>query len=574
MKSYFLRIILVGFVTTIAIISWLGITSYRNNKLSDSAARWVIHANNVKYHSEEVLALALDLEAGQRGFALTGMEEFLEPTYNASKQLPEHTKTLRALTRDNPAQQERLIKLEQLLEDKIAFTMDAIAKRHNQNTQGAIDLVSTLNGKRLTDEIREVIRLVQNEENRLLDRRTVTIEKRVNRFNAYFLGMVLTIGVILALLFYFIYVNLKARTEAESSLRLASERIQDVYNNAPCGYHSLDEQGTIVEMNNTWLEWLRYSRDEIVNRMSFEQLLHPDFVQKFKTTFARFKEKGVIRDEEFVVVRKDGTSFPVLVNEIAIFDEHKHFLKSRSTVMDYTEQKKALERIEQLNHDLESFSYSVSHDLRAPLRSIDGYTQILLEDYASRLDDEGRRVLQVVVNNARRMARLIDDLLDFSRIGRKEIERSLIETEPLVKSVISELVALEQGRQLDIRVGKLENCYGDPNLLRQVWMNLISNALKYTRNKDVAVIEITSQRKPEEVVFNVRDNGTGFDMQYANKLFGVFQRLHRQKDFEGTGVGLAIVHRIVTRHGGSVSGVGEPGVGATFSFTLPGPGNY
>ncbi len=572
MKSYFLRIILVGFVTTIAIISWLGYTSYRNNKLSDSAAQWVIHANNAKYHSEEVLALVLDLEAGQRGYALTGMEEFLEPAYRASKQLPEHIEELRSLTRDNSAQQERLTRLEQLLDDKIAFTMDAISQRRNQNTQAAIDLVSTLNGKRLTDEIREVIRLIQDEENQLLDERTVTIEKRVNRFNAYFLGMVLTIGVILILLFYFIYVNLKARTEAEDSLRFASARIQDVYNNAPCGYHSLDEQGIIVEMNNTWLEWLRYSREEVVNRITFEQLMHPDFVHKFKTTFARFKEQGVIRDEEFVVVRKDGTSFPVLLNEIAIFDEHKNFIKSRSTVMDYTEQKKALERIEQLNHDLESFSYSVSHDLRAPLRSIDGYTQILLEDYASKLDDEGRRVLHVVVNNARRMARLIDDLLDFSRIGRKEIERSLIETDSLVNSVISELVALEQGRQLDIRIGKLENCYGDPNLLRQVWVNLISNALKYTRNKDIAVIEITSESRPEEVVFNVRDNGTGFDMQYANKLFGVFQRLHRQKDFEGTGVGLAIVHRIVTRHGGSVSGQGETGAGAAFSFTLPRPG--
>ncbi len=571
MKSYFLRIILIGFVTTIAIISWLGITSYRNNKISESTARWVIHANNVKYHAEEVLALALDLEAGQRGFSLTGMEEFLEPTYAAANQLPEHTAALREITRDNPAQQERLRELEQIVDEKIAFTREAISKRRSQDTQGAIDLNATLTGKKLTDKIRELIRLVQQEENRLLDERTAIVEQRINRFNVYFLGMVLTIGMMLMLLFYFIYVNMKARTEAENSLRLASNRIQDMYNNAPCGYHSLDEHGTIVEMNNTWMEWLRYDRDEVVNQMPFEQLLHPDFVQKFRTTFKRFKEQGVIRDEEFVVMRKDGTSFPVLVNEIAIFDADKKFIKSRSTVMDYTEQKKALERIEQLNQDLESFSYSVSHDLRAPLRSIDGYTQILLEDYASKLDDEGRRVLQVVVNNARRMARLIDDLLDFSRIGRKEIERTLIQTDVLVDSVVADLIPLEKGRQLDIRLGKLENCYGDPNLLRQVWMNLISNALKYTRNKDIAVIEISSDLKPEEVVFTIRDNGTGFDMQYANKLFGVFQRLHRQKDFEGTGVGLAIVHRIVTRHGGHVWANGEHGAGATFGFALPNP---
>ncbi len=552
MKSYFLRIILIGFVTTIAIISWLGVTSYRNTRISENATHWVLHANNVKYHSEEVLALTIDLEAGQRGFALTGIEEFLEPTYHASKQLVSHTATLKTLTVDNPAQQERMIELERLVERKIAFTMRAIEKQRSDGAGAATELNATLTGKKLTDNIRKIIRIVQDEENRLLEERTAIMEQRMERFNVYFAGMVFTIGVILVLLFYFIYVNIRARTKAENSLRLASARIQDVYNNAPCGYHSLDEHGNVVEMNNTWLEWLRYSRDEIVNRVPFQQLIHPDYLEKFKTTFARFKEQGVIRDEEFVVVRKDGTSFPVLVNEIAIFDENKKFLKSRSTVMDYTEQKKALQRIEQLNHDLESFSYSVSHDLRAPLRSIDGYTQILLEDYAAKLDDEGKRVLQVVVNNARRMARLIDDLLDFSRVGRKEIARTVIQTEFLVRSVISELVALEQGRALDIRVGNLEPCYGDPNLLRQVWVNLISNALKYTRKKDVAIIEISAEADAEEVVFAVRDNGTGFDMQYAHKLFGVFQRLHRQNDFEGTGVGLAIVHRIVSRHGGRV----------------------
>jgi PAS domain S-box-containing protein len=567
--KYFHKKVWLGFLSAITIIAWLAITSYTNNKKSEVTSKAVAHTNRVLYHVEETLTLAVELESGQRGFSLTGEEEFLEPTNTSRKLLKQHLAILKDLASDNKTQLERIDNLANLITAKIDFTYKVIDMRKEQGLPAAIELIANMEGKRLMDDIRALTREIQREEDRLLKERMEQTNRRIEDFNAAFTGMLLATAVILIVVFSMIFISLKRRAQAELSLRQASETIKDMYDNAPCGYHSLDTDGKIVEMNNTWLQWLKYSREEVVNKMHIHQVLTQASLADFQQTFPRFKKEGRVKDLLFEVVRKDGTTFIILLNAIAIYDEKGIFLKCRSTVLDYTEQKKALTKIEQLNQELESFSYSVSHDLRAPLRSIDGYTQILLEDYAHRLDDEGKRVLNVVVNNARRMAKLIDDLLDFSRVGRKDVAKSVVNTESIVRSVVSELQFQEQGRDIEINVGPLDPCDADANLLRQVWVNLISNAIKYTRKKSKAQIEISSKKTPSEVIYAISDNGTGFDMQYAHKLFGVFQRLHRQQEFEGTGVGLAIVHRIMSRHGGRVWAEGEVDKGATFYFSLP-----
>jgi PAS domain S-box-containing protein len=566
---YFHKKVSLGFITAILIISWLALAAYQNNKKSANAARWISHTNRVLFHSEQILALTVDVESGQRGFALTGIEEFLEPAILSANQLEEHISSLKELTRDNHSQQERIGRLDQLVTEKLEFTQHAIEVRRAQGLEKVQSLNASLKGKRLMDQIRSLIQEIQHEEEGLLRERTALIEQRVQNFNKTFVGMLVATVVILILVFYMIYVNLGARARAEKSLRIASERISDIFENAPCGYHSVDAQGTLIEINNTWLQWLKMSRDEVVGKKKFFDLLTEESKATFHETFPRFKREGYVRDVPFDIVRSDGTTFSILLNSVALYDNEKNYLKSRSTAIDYTEQKKAVEKIEQLNHELESFSYSVSHDLRAPLRSIDGYTQILLEDYASNLDDEGKRILNVVVNNARRMATLIDDLLDFSRVSRKDVSKTVVNTENMVNSVLSELTSHENGRAIEATVHPLSPCEADPNLLRQVWTNLVSNALKYTRKKQKAIIDISCYQNPAEVVYKISDNGTGFDMQYSHKLFGVFQRLHRQQEFEGTGVGLAIVHRIITRHGGKVWAEGEVGKGASFYFSLP-----
>jgi len=227
--------------------------------------------------------------------------------------------------------------------------------------------------------------------------------------------------------------------------------------------------------------------------------------------------------------------------------------------------RKRTEALEAANQELESFSYSVSHDLRAPLRAVDGYARMLEEDYAARLDDEGRRLLAVVRQSSVRMGRLIDDLLAFSRLGRQQPAKQLVDMTELARDVVTEL---RNGAAASVELGALPSARADRALIRQVWTNLVGNALKYSGKRADARVEIGGRQDGGESVYWVRDNGVGFDMRYADKLFGVFQRLHRVDEFDGTGVGLAIVQRVVARHGGRVWAQAKPGEGAVFGFSL------
>lgn len=228
--------------------------------------------------------------------------------------------------------------------------------------------------------------------------------------------------------------------------------------------------------------------------------------------------------------------------------------------------------LEAANKDLEAFSYSISHDLRAPLRHIDGFARMLIEDCSDSLAAEPKRYLDTIIASARRMGLLIDDLLAFSRLGRQPLNRQWVNMQDLVQSAAGEVKANNGGRNsaAQIEVGELPPAEGDLSLLRQVWTNLLSNAIKYSEPRgSLARIVISGQRKGDGLHYSVHDNGVGFDMRYADKLFGVFQRLHPQDQFEGTGVGLAIVQRIVSRHGGKVTATAEVDQGACFSFELP-----
>jgi signal transduction histidine kinase len=240
-------------------------------------------------------------------------------------------------------------------------------------------------------------------------------------------------------------------------------------------------------------------------------------------------------------------------------------------------------QLEAANKELDAFSYSVSHDLRAPLRAIDGFSRILIEDYGGALAEEAKAYLQKVCDNTKQMGQLVDDLLAFARLGRQPLTKHVVDQDKIVRRCMEEMLKEQQGRQVEIVIGELPACHADPALLKQVWTNLISNAFKYTRKREKARIEIGCRTEPRlatngqtsspntagpEMVYFVKDNGAGFDMKYVRKLFGVFQRLHAAAAYEGTGVGLAIVQRIVQRHGGRVWGEAIPNEGATFSFTL------
>jgi light-regulated signal transduction histidine kinase (bacteriophytochrome) len=224
-----------------------------------------------------------------------------------------------------------------------------------------------------------------------------------------------------------------------------------------------------------------------------------------------------------------------------------------------------------VNKELDAFSHSVAHDLRAPLRAVDGYTSMLEDTYSARLDAEGRRLLGVVRASSQLMGRLIDALLDFARLGRQPLRTQAVELDNLVNQIVDELRADCGRRSIDFTVGKLGTAEADPALLKQVLVNLLGNAIKFTRGKNPAVVEVGRRKEAEKGdanIYYVKDNGAGFDMRYSDKLFGMFQRLHRTDEYEGTGVGLSIVQRIINRHGGRVWADSRPGEGATFYFTL------
>jgi len=251
--------------------------------------------------------------------------------------------------------------------------------------------------------------------------------------------------------------------------------------------------------------------------------------------------------------------------------ELKHAEDDIRKLNDELEQK-VIERtaqLESVNKELGSFSYSVSHDLRAPIRAINGYTSILMEDYAGKFDADGIKVLDSIMHNSKRMGQLIDDLLAFSKLGRKQVTVSEINMTALVISIREDLLFEDNENRTEFKVSVLPPAKGDQSLIKQVWTNLISNAIKYSKYKPKPYIEIGAYEKDNYVVYYIKDNGAGFDMQYYDKIFGVFQRLHSQEEFEGTGIGLAIAQKIVHRHNGKVWAESKLNDGACFYFSLP-----
>ncbi|MBK5277886.1 MAG: CHASE3 domain-containing protein [Bacteroidia bacterium] len=562
----------IGFMLTLGIFLALGVYTYLSSREQIESSQWVTNTNEVLYSSQRLLTIVLEAETGSRGFVLTGDSNFLEPYNHATDSLRKRADDLLKLTTDNVEQHEKIKILVAAIERKIEHGGKLILAREN-SLSSATEMATSLKGKKLMDEIRLLIDNFQATEKQILLARTLRAEQQIQDFNNLLLSTFILLIVLLGLMYGMIFINLKARKNAELELKNAADEIQDLYDNAPCGYFSVNSSITVSNSNQTLLGWLGYSLEEIVGKFKYEDFLSPEskamFLKSFEEDFARYKESGSVHDLEFDFKRKDGSLFPVIVSSVAVFGENGEFIKSRSTVMNNTERKKVENKIKLLNHELEAFTYSVSHDLRAPLRSVVGYTNIIKEDYSTILDKEGHRVINVIMNNALRMGQLIDDLLDFSRMGRKELSKSNLNMIEIVQNVWRELVSQENGRKLELNIAPLKMSTGDVSMIRQVWINLISNALKYSQKNPITKIEIGSFEENDQTCYYISDNGAGFDMQYVDKLFGVFQRLHKMSEFEGTGVGLALVKRIIQRHEGTVRAEGKLNEGAKFYFTLP-----
>jgi PAS domain S-box-containing protein len=430
------------------------------------------------------------------------------------------------------------------------------------------------------------------EQERSLKRQDVTIMSQQRML--YLVIAVALLGIGLSFSIYRGYRGRKAinarltrEIEERKAVEEALGRSEDLYHRAPCGYHSIDKDGVFVQMNDTELEWLGYRREDVIGKVRFSDLLAGDSLALFEEQFPRFKKDGIIRNLEFDLIRNDGSLLPVLLSATALTDSRGNYLMSRSTIVDVTERKQADERIRKLNQELEqrvilrtaelevanteleAFAYSISHDLRAPLRGIDGFSQLLLEQYEERLDVRGKDFLERIRSGAQRMAQLIDDLLYLSGVSRREMRMRHVNLSKMAHQIADELHAAHPQRNATCVIHDGVEAQGDDRLLRIVLENLLDNAWKYTSKHPTAHIEFGMKQEPRGQVFFVKDDGTGFDMQYVHKLFGAFQRLHTSAEFPGTGIGLATVQRIIHRHGGKVWAESDIGKGATFFFTIP-----
>ncbi|MEN6383048.1 MAG: ATP-binding protein, partial [Rectinema sp.] len=352
-----------------------------------------------------------------------------------------------------------------------------------------------------------------------------------------------------------------ARTE---QLRKSEEKYKALVDHALVGI-GIHQNAQMVYANKQFASMLRFSEEEIIG-LPILQLIHPDERELIMSrAYDRYSGKEVIDTYEMRMVRKDGSFMPAFISNTAI--EYNGARATLITVVDTTETKLRKE-LEQVNQELERFTYSVSHDLRAPLRSIEGFSRALKEDYEDRLDREGQDYLQRIRAACQRMAAMIDAILQLSRIGRYEMHKEKVNLSAIAQDIASDLETTSPVRMVEFSIAEAVFAAGDPMLLRMVLENLIGNAWKFTQEHELGRIEFGVMQQNSKRIYYVRDNGLGFDMKYATKIFDPFQRLDNAKAFSGTGIGLASVKRIIHRHGGEIWAESAVGKGSTFYFTL------
>lgn len=568
----------VGLLLVLAILVW------QESVRETQARNQVTHTLQVLKQAIELENVALAMEASQRGYLISGNPGMLANRDANFIQASRLSNELLVLAGDNVAQVRR-VKQSQIDLKKRYEVMRENSKYSEIAGLGEARARFRANGDGSIEPMRKILTSVRIEENRLLTARLKEYEERVKQFQ-----WLLVIGTLLALATLIasaiaLFRQLAYSESVAAQLEESSAQLKFAYEVSKIGNWELNLvtgktkrsllHDQVFGHDTPLLEW---------GYDTFTNYIHPDDAERVDVVFKKAAELGENLEFECRIFWQDRSLHWISVHGRIFESSDGDRTRMLGTIADITTRKEAEQAILKLNrelmdrtaelqasnHELESFSYSVSHDLRAPLRHIDGYARMLLEDAADQLTPESQRYLQTIMSSARRMGMLIDDLLTFSRMGRKPLAKQKVDMQDLVASVLHDLGSANTGNAGKIIVADLPPISGDPALLRQVWVNLISNAVKYSAPRgDQASIEIFGERKGDHIHYSVKDNGVGFDMRYADKLFGVFQRMHPQDQFEGTGVGLAIVHRIIGRHAGRVTAIAEQDKGARFTFELP-----
>ena len=561
--------------------TWLG---YSQSARTVKGYEWVEHTQLVRQRATELDADLLLMEAQHRAFLLLGRADLLQSRDRYLRQAAHALVELQGLTRDNPQQRQRLREIQGLLEARearmrattaraLAEGLDAARAQFNPDDYGSIR------------PLHEAVLGLRDAEEALFASRSRAAAMQAERLRwQLLLAPVLAIA-LLFLVVSALIVQLRRSLSMQAQLLQAGRDMEQARAELDRFFTlSLDmlciasADGYFKRLSPAFTRTLGWSVEELLSA-PFIDFVHPDDREATLAEVERQVKAGqpVLQFENRYRHKEGG--WRVLSWKSAPRADGTMY----ATARDVTEKRLAEQRVVALNRDLETrqaalesanreleaFSYSVSHDLRAPLRHVHGYARMLAEDAGDRLEGDLRRYVEAISASAERMGRLIDDLLSLSRLGRKPLEPQRVDMRAMVEEVIAELEA-DRSR---FAIGELPPAAGDPVLLRQLWTNLLSNAVKYSEPRGAeARIEVEATNGDDRNSYRVRDNGVGFDMRYADKLFGVFQRLHAQDRFEGTGVGLAIAQRVVQRHGGSIRARAEPGRGAEFEFELPAPG--
>ena len=607
-----------GFVLAAAL---LAATGYFYNRSTSSYVRTVLEVQETQRavnQMETVLSLAKDTETGERGYVITRQERFLEPYNAALGSLQQELADLETLTKSDPFHASRLPQLRRLIRDETAFLNRTIRLVRQNELEAASQLVAGGEGKRILDAIRRLVGQMQAYERKELTRLLSQVETEArlnNRVNLIGLAVLITLFAVAA---YTIVRDMTRQQHLERELLQKNDALATLSAQQRALLDQLYEAQEIAQVGSFDLNAVTgtftgtpqlyhiYGWDPTQAGKSSEadlvgEALHPDDLANVQQAVALSLQKLEPYEAQYRIRLPDGTQKYLLARGKPT--RVGSALHLQGTVMDvtqrqhYEQQLQALNQslqatndelsaaleelsvasrriqqysteLEQKNQDLEAFSYSVSHDLKTPLRSVLSFGGILEEEYAIVLDEEGRRLLGIILTSARSMHELIDALLQFSRLGRTAVHKEAVDLDKLVRGVVIEMEAngLAVG---PVTIGALGTARADRRLIRQVWYNLLSNAVKFSAGTPGAHITADCQRQGAENVYCVADNGVGFAPQYAGDLFGVFKRLPSAEGFPGTGVGLAICQRIVTNHGGRIWAEGAENQGAQFYFTLP-----
>lgn len=563
----------------LALMLSIGVAAFSFYSVRDFEERavWVQHTHTVLNVLEEAHSTLRDTVSSARGYALSGNDEYRGNFEAGVRQLNSLMHELRRTMRDNPEQMKRLTATEDMVTQRLMMAR-ALLEMDSAAAQAQL-----LSGKALSDEIRASFAEMKGAENALLATRSQETATSADVTILTVLSGSLLSVALLVLVYSKLRREMSRRVEAQQRAQAYSDEIEDLYNNAPCGYHSVDETDKkIIKINDTELKWLGYTREQVVGKLTHADLMTPESAELYtRELLPQFLLRREINGVDLNYRRAGGTVFTALVNATAIPNLESGRLISRTVMYDISDRKRAEDEIEALNADLkrqalhlhsvnrelESFSYSVSHDLRAPLRAISGYAMILEEDYAEALDDKGREQLQVIRRNVKKMDELINDLLKLAKSTTGELTLERFSMEELVAQVVAGLE--QENPAVEFDVAPMDGVVANRGLITQVWENLLSNAVKFSGRSEHPLVRVSMQVNEDEIVYGVHDNGVGFDMRYAHKLFGTFQRLHRQEEYAGTGIGLALVQRIVIRHTGRVWAESVPKEGASFYFSLP-----